>query len=235
MSKKKILVVDDEKNIRTMIRNCLDEKEYEIDIAVNGEEGFTKLNENDYDITLLDIKMPGITGLELLKKLRDNEIYVDVVMMTAYGTVERAVEAMKLGAIDFISKPFTPAEIRDIVETVIGRKQLEESNVESFKDTVEFAKSCILSQEYDKATEYLKKAVGMEVDSPEPHNLLGVLSEMNGDKMKAQNHYRAALALDPTYESASKNLSRVVIDGNNNKKIDLGGTRIKKTERNNGK
>jgi len=223
---KKVLIIDDEKNIRMTIKSCLDESTYQVDVAVNGEEGYTKLKNETYDLALLDIKMPGISGLELLKKMRDNQIKTDVVMMTAYGTIERAVEAMKLGAIDFMSKPFTPDEIRKVVETVIHRRTLVETKIESFVDVLEFAKACILSKDYAKAEQFLKKAISLNVDSADPHNLLGILSEFKGDVSLAQMHYRAALALDPTHEAANKNLERTAQFHYTNKSMDLGKTLV---------
>ena len=228
---KKVLIIDDEKNIRMTIKNCLDESAYQVDVAENGEEGYTKLKNDVYDLTLLDIKMPGISGLELLKKMRDNQIKTDVVMMTAYGTIERAVEAMKLGAIDFMSKPFTPDEIRKVVETVIHRRTLEESKVESFVDVLEFAKACILSKDYGKAEEFLKKAISLNVDSADPHNLLGILSEIKRNVSLAQMHYRAALALDPTHEAANKNLERTAQFNYTNSSMDFGKTLIEKDKK----
>lgn len=219
---KKVLIIDDEKNIRMTIKNCLDEEKYTVDVAVNGEEGFSMLKQGTYDLALLDIKMPGISGIDLLRKLRDNQIETDIVMMTAYGTVERAVEAMKLGAIDFLSKPFTPDEIRTVVETVTRRRTLKEDKVESFIDVLEFAKSCILTKDYKKAEIFLKKAIALNVDSAEPHNLLGVLCEIKHDISLAQMHYRAALALDPTHKAANKNLERTAQYHYTYKGIDLG-------------
>ncbi|MDK2918641.1 MAG: hypothetical protein PWQ37_1374 [Candidatus Petromonas sp.] len=205
---KKILIVDDEKNIRMTLRHCLKEQNYDIDIAINGDEALNKIQNQKFDLVLLDIKMPGLTGMQVLEKLRNRGNDVNIIMMTAYGTIEKAVEAMKLGAIDFISKPFTPDEIRNIVKDVLSRQELKEEKLENFKDIIEFAKKCILEKRYDRAEEFLKKAVSMDVDSPEPHNLLGVLSEFKKDVSNAQKHYRAALALDPTYEPANKNLER---------------------------
>lgn len=227
---KKVLIIDDEKNIRMTIKNCLDESSYQVDVAVNGEEGYNILKNEAYDLALLDIKMPGISGLELLKKMRDNQIKTDVVMMTAYGTIERAVEAMKLGAIDFMSKPFTPVEIRSVVETVINRRTLEETKVESFVDVLEFSKACILSKDYGKAEQFLKKAISLNVDSAEPHNLLGILAEIKRDISLAQIHYRAALALDPTHEAANKNLERTAQFHYTYKGMDLGKTLIKEDD-----
>ncbi|MBN2852833.1 MAG: response regulator [Clostridia bacterium] len=222
MTKKKILIVDDEKNIRMTINSCLDKEKYQVDIAINGEEGFEKLTSDMYDLVLLDIKMPGMSGLELLRKVRDYQIKTDVVMMTAYGTVENAVEAMKLGAIDFMSKPFTPNEIRNIVELVMSRHDLEESEVISFNEVLEFAKLCILSKDYQRAIDYLKKAVALDMNSPDPHNLLGVLAELKGDILSAQMHYRASLALDPTHKASKNNLERTAQYNHVHEEADLG-------------
>lgn len=228
---KNILIIDDEKNIRMTIRNSLDESLYKVDVAINGEEAFNMIQASQYDLLLMDIKMPGMSGLELLKKIRDKDIDVNVVMMSAYGTIERAVEAMKLGAIDFLSKPFAPDEIREVVKNVTMREDLSEENVESFIDVLEYAKACIIDKAYDKASKYLKKAIALDVDSPEPHNLLGVLCEIKRDVHLAQMHYRAALALDPTHEAANKNLERTAQYHYSSKGVELGST-LKKEEDN---
>ncbi|MEN1760681.1 response regulator [Anoxynatronum sibiricum] len=205
-----ILVVDDEKNIRMTLTQCLNEEEYTVDLAVNGEDALIQLSQADYDLVLLDIKMPGVDGMEVLKQIRTQGLQVNVIMMTAYGTVERAVEAMKLGAVDFISKPFTPAEIRKLVRSVLSRHVLKETALIQFEDYLEFAKKCLLEQDYAKAEEILKKSIPLNVEAPEPHNLLGVLAEYHRDLQRAQKHYRAALALDPTYRPADQNLERTV-------------------------
>ena len=205
-----ILVVDDEKNIRMTLTQCLNDEEYTVDLAVNGEDALIQLSQADYDLILLDIKMPGLDGMEVLKRIRDQGIQVSVIMMTAYGTVERAVEAMKLGAIDFISKPFTPSEIRKLVQSVLQRHVLKETELNHFEEYLEFAKKCLLEQHYEKAEEILIKSIALNVEAPEPHNLLGVLAEYYRDIPRAQKHYRAALALDPTYRPADQNLERTV-------------------------
>jgi len=182
-----------------------------------------KIQENQYDLVLLDIKMPGLTGMQVLQKVRETHNNIDVIMMTAYGTIEKAVEAMKLGAIDFISKPFTPDEIREIVSSVLDRRELKEDKIETFKEMIEFAKKCILLMEINKAEEFLQKSIAKDVNSPEPHNLLGVLAEYKNDINQAQKHYRAALALDPTYKPADKNLERTVQMRYTRAGISLGG------------
>ena len=119
---KKILIVDDERNIRTTLKMCLSGEGYEIDTAVNGEDGLEKAEKNKYDLIFLDIKMPGINGMEVLEELRNKENNSNIIIMTAYGTIEDAVKAMKLHAVDFVPKPFTPEEIRETTKKVFERK-----------------------------------------------------------------------------------------------------------------
>lgn len=207
---KRILIVDDEKNIRMTLKHCLREQKYDLDIAINGDEALSKIKSNEYDLVLLDIKMPGLSGMDVLKRLRESGNNTNIIMMTAYGTIERAVEAMKLNAIDFISKPFSPDEIRSIVKDVLSREDLVEEHLDNFKDFIQFSRKCILDKQYEKAKAYLKKAIVMGEESPEPYNLLGVLYEYEKDIDNAQKNYRIALAIDPTYKPADINLGRTV-------------------------
>ncbi|MBS4536481.1 response regulator [Clostridium sp. D2Q-14] len=220
---KKILIVDDEKNIRMTLKHSLQSEKYDIYMAVNGEEALEKIAKIKMDLVLLDIKMPGLTGMEVLRKIRNRGYKSDVIMMTAYGSVEKAVEAMKLGAIDFISKPFTHEEIRTIVKEVIERNNLGKEDLEDFNDILEYSKKCILKNQYEKARKYLKLAISKEMDLPDPHNLLGILDEYDGNIDMAQKHYRAALALDPSYEPASRNLNRTIQMSYTRQGADLGG------------
>jgi len=206
---KKILIVDDEKNIRTTISAYLFSLGYELDLAVNGQEALEKLKSSRYDLILLDIKMHIMNGIQVLQEMRRLEDKTNVIMMTAYGTIENAVESMKLGAVDFISKPFTLEDLKTVIDSVFSRERLTESNVAGFKEFIEFAKKCINKKEFDKAIEFLKKAMVEKLESPEPQNLLGVLFELKGDLSKAGKHYRAALELDPTYRPSQDNLERI--------------------------
>ncbi len=227
---KRLLIVDDEKNIRMTLRQCFSSEAYDLSEAVNGEEALNALEKENFDLVLLDIRMPGLTGLEVLNKMREKSIKTDVIIMTAYGSVEKAVEAMKLGAIDFIGKPFTPEEIREIVSEVLAREKLVESELEGYQDYLQFSKKSIMNQEYQKAFKYLKQAISLEVEKAEPYNLLGVIAEFNDEIERAQKHYRAALAYDPTYKPARSNLERSSSYTYSKSKnlIDMGDKKIKK-------
>src|SRR5207253_8039852 len=105
----KLLVVDDEAHIRQMMRLTLESSGYAVDEAASGEDALGRFGgDGTYDAVLLDQKMPGIDGLETLKQIRRRVSDACVIMVTAFGSIELAVDAMKLGATDFLSKPMTP-------------------------------------------------------------------------------------------------------------------------------
>ena len=102
-----ILVVDDDKNIARLIETTLKkEKAYDINCVSNGEAGLKYYRENLPDLVLLDIQMPGIDGIETLKRMKDYESRIPVVIMSAHGSIEKAVQSMRIGAHDYMEKPF---------------------------------------------------------------------------------------------------------------------------------
>lgn len=120
-----ILVVDDAADTREVIKDRLESLGYRVLTAANGSEGLEALERHNPQLVLLDVEMPGMNGLEVLKQIRRQEHDVTVVMITAYGTIERAVQAMKSGAYDFIPKPFEPDHIALIVAKALERETLK--------------------------------------------------------------------------------------------------------------
>jgi DNA-binding response OmpR family regulator/flavodoxin len=114
-----ILVVDDEVAVNNNIRKILQKKGYHVDQATNKEDALDKIGMGDYRLVLLDLKMPGVKGLELLKAIRENLPKAKVIIITGYATIETAVEAARMGAVDYLPKPFTPQEIRSATEDAI--------------------------------------------------------------------------------------------------------------------
>src|SRR6476620_7217598 len=100
-----ILIIDDEKAIRKTLGEILSYEGYKIDEASDGEEGLKKFKDKTYDVVLCDIKMPKIDGIEFLEKSRETNADVPIIMISGHGTIETAVEAVKKGAFDYISKP----------------------------------------------------------------------------------------------------------------------------------
>ena len=129
MGNPRILVVDDEPIVCESCKRILDEEGYEVDVAFSGQEAFEKMKRDTYDIVITDLKMPGIDGMEVLKTFRREYPETMVIMITGFSTVETAVEAMKLGAFDYIPKPFTPDEVSLVVKKAIERKSLLLENI----------------------------------------------------------------------------------------------------------
>jgi CheY-like chemotaxis protein len=208
MIHKPILIVDDEKNIRLTLSQVLETLGAEIDTAANGEEALTKLKGREFSLILLDIRMPGMDGMEILRRVREIRPDIRVIMITAYGTIESAVEAMKLGAVDFLQKPFDPEEIRELVYRVADRDKLGEHRRLDYASDIESAKKCIRDRHFDAAIEHVQRGISVDPGRPEAFNLLGALMEIEGDRIEAQKNYRAALSLDPSYQPAISNLHR---------------------------
>jgi DNA-binding NtrC family response regulator len=120
-----ILVVDDDPDIREVLTDRLESLNYRVLAAASGEESLELVEKQSPQMVLLDIEMPGMSGLEVLKEIRRRGIDVTVVMITAYGTIERAVQAMREGAYDFIPKPFEPEHIALTVRKALERESLK--------------------------------------------------------------------------------------------------------------
>ena len=128
MKKLSILVVEDGKSQREMLRDFLREEEYDVSEASNGDKALRQVAENYFDLLLLDYKMPGMDGMEVLEEVKHISPEIDVVMMTAYGTIETAVECMKAGAADYIIKPIELLELLILIERISERRTLIKEN-----------------------------------------------------------------------------------------------------------
>lgn len=126
----RILIVDDETIVRESLGSWFREEGYSVDVAASAREALEKLTIKDWDIFLLDIRMPGMDGLELQRKIKDSHPDSTIIIMTAYASVETAVEAMKQGAYDYIVKPFDPDDLEHLVRNAIERKHLVSENIQ---------------------------------------------------------------------------------------------------------
>ena len=124
MSKGKILVIDDEDIVRTSCSRTLSPEGYEVKLAKNGSEGLKMAREDKFDLVLTDLKMPDMDGIEVLRIIKEQWPETEVIIVTGYQTVDTAVKAIKLGAYDYIEKPFTPdALISAVTEALTGKKK----------------------------------------------------------------------------------------------------------------
>jgi DNA-binding NtrC family response regulator len=122
-------VVDDEQNIRRMLMRVLSPEGFIVKEAVNGLDALKRLEKENYSLILLDLKMPGLNGIETLKRIREFDLNLPVIMMSAYGSIPEAVEAMKLGALDYLTKPFDIEELKIIVKRAIKQYALKVENI----------------------------------------------------------------------------------------------------------
>ena len=125
----RILVVDDEMIVCESCQRILQEDSYEVECVSSGKEAIEKMKANPFDIVITDLKMPGVDGMEVLKSIREDYPDTVVIMITGFSTVETAVEAMKLGAFDYIPKPFTPDEVSIVVKKAIEKRSLLLENI----------------------------------------------------------------------------------------------------------
>jgi len=116
----KILVVDDERIVLESVRKILEEN-YDVDVTLSGKQGLEWVVQRDYDVVLTDIRMPEIGGMHVLRDIKRAKPMLPVIMITGYASVNSAVQAMKLGAADYIEKPFAPDDLSKAVERVIEK------------------------------------------------------------------------------------------------------------------
>ena len=125
----RILVIDDDKAILQACRSILEDAGYEVEVASDGREGLERLRQKLYDLALVDLKMPGMSGIEVLQEATAIHSELVTIIFTAYGTIESAVEATKKGAFNYITKPFTSKQLEAAVEKGLEHSRLLRDNV----------------------------------------------------------------------------------------------------------
>jgi DNA-binding response OmpR family regulator len=218
---RRILIVDDEPNVRLMFRTALGSSGdgAVIGEAEDGQEALEKIDKTSFDVILLDLRMPGIDGMETLRRLRARGNNTPVVVVTAHGEVPHAVEAMKLGAVDFLAKPLTPDTLRRVVVEVCERTRHINTPTnwrdngpvtvtQQFSLNLARAKAAFSRRDFDAAEVHLRLALALKADSPEALNLMGVLLETRDDREGAYQAYRDALKADANHEPARQNMTR---------------------------
>jgi len=139
----KILVIDDEKSILDLLSVVFEKEGYAVETSLSATRAVALMGNEDFDIIISDIKMPKMSGMELLRYVRKNRPDIPIVMITAYGTIKQAVEALKAGAMDYIVKPFDVEELKIIVAQGLEKKRLKEENLflkKELKERYDFEK-----------------------------------------------------------------------------------------------
>lgn len=119
-----VLVVDDDESFAYMLADAIKEKGHQVDLALGGEEGLDKFLKGAYDLVITDLVMPRLGGMELLKEIKKKDPRTVVLVITGFGTIDSATQAIKYGAYDFITKPFKLSEIEVVLERAIEKKYL---------------------------------------------------------------------------------------------------------------
>ncbi len=163
--KKRLLVIDDEENMRHFLKSLLEKEGYKVFLAENGRAGINILENEEISTTLCDIRMPEMDGIEFLKEISNRNIDTTVITMSAYGTIDLAIETMKLGAYDYISKPFKPDEIILTLTKAAERESLKNENVSLRKE---------VEQKYS-----FSSIIGK---SPEIINIFDIIKKISGFK-----------------------------------------------------
>jgi DNA-binding NtrC family response regulator len=141
MSKRKILIVDDEVSVRQSLQEWFLEDAFDVETAEDGAVALRKMDAGPYDIILLDLKMPGMDGITVQKRIRDVDKDACIIILTAYASVETAVEALKLGAFDYVTKPVDPDDLSNLVKNALRQRELSEENVRLKEKVSELAQA----------------------------------------------------------------------------------------------
>jgi DNA-binding NtrC family response regulator len=129
MNLRSVLIVDDDKNIRLTLAMAIEKLNFAVEMAASGEEALKKLAQESFSLLLLDMRLPGLDGLEILRRVVKTWPQIKVVVITAYGSADLAVEAMSLGAADFLAKPFNPDDVRRIVTRILHEEAIDQNNL----------------------------------------------------------------------------------------------------------
>jgi DNA-binding response OmpR family regulator len=203
-----------------MFQTALEAAGFAVVTEPGGEAALASQRRRRADLILLDLKMPGLDGMDVLRRLRDDGDETPVVIVTAHGSVPDAVRAMKLGAIDFVSKPLSPYTLRAVVSEVLDRQASRPEPVgpthpdepvtaaSQFAANLQRAKRALNGRAFDEAEVYLRQSIGLNPDSAEAHNLMGVLHELCNRHDASYREYKAALKADRRYEPAKHNMTR---------------------------
>jgi CheY-like chemotaxis protein len=209
VERKRILVVDDEKNIRFTVVHSLKSDDIQVDSASNGVEGVQMVGTCRYDLLLVDLRMPGMNGIEMLREIR--RICPDLppaVIITAYGIPQQLLEAAELGAIDYIRKPFSIQTIRAIVRDIFDRVSMPDDFApQTANDYLGLARRAIMTGKREESHSFLRKVLELEPSMTDAHILLGILALLKPDYNQARDCFRHVLHYDPTNKTASEYLA----------------------------
>src|SRR5436305_15292206 len=124
--RRKLLVVDDDPYLTTQLRKLLESDELSVETVSSAQEALTALSEADYSVLMTDLRMPGMGGMDLLREVASRRLLVTTIVTTAFGSIDRVVEAMRLGAYDFLTKPIDPTYLKLVMDRALKKRALQD-------------------------------------------------------------------------------------------------------------
>ncbi|HBT39387.1 MAG: Response regulator receiver protein [Thermotoga sp. 50_1627] len=196
-----ILVVDDERNVRNLIKKVLEENDHSVTTIATGEEALVELRRSKFDLLILDLRLPGMSGTELLKLMKQEGIVVPTLIVSAVTNAAPVVEALKQGAGDYLSKPFSAQDLVKKVEELLNREQL------SFERLARLVEEKLEQGRLATAEKLARELFSIRPDA-EAHFIYAMVMEKVGNKALAHKYLKAALALDPDHRKALKEIAK---------------------------
>jgi CheY-like chemotaxis protein len=196
--RERILIIDDEEHIRRMVRLTLEAAGYRVEEAGNGREGLTLYGDGtNWSAVVLDQRMPGMDGLETLAELKKQNADARVVMATAYASIELAVDAMKVGATDFVRKPMTPEVLRNAVAAVLAKSQTVAKESHPLIQTITMNGFTILDDEESPALDHSQRRFIVTTPAGQKHEVrveidveaVSYVERMIGRRLRAESSF----------------------------------------------
>lgn len=187
MDQKRALVIDDEQIVLDSVRKILTGENYEVDVTLSGREGIDRAVKIDYDIVLTDIRMPDIGGMRVLRDVKRAKPSLPIVMITGYASIQSSVQAMKMGASDYLEKPFTPDQLMKAVITALDAAASQEPEVQAVIHKEEILKAL---ERASSDNDFIADLLYHGSDALESYDLTGPekLAILTGDAAWIEHH-----------------------------------------------
>ena len=169
---KRVLVVDDTKNIRLLLTKCLEFEGFRVSVANDGRQALDMFEKESFDLAFFDIKMPFMSGTEVLRRIRERGIKIPVVIITAYASIKNAVECTQLGAVAYLQKPFTADKVRAVLSEIWTIPSEEKLNLDSEVD-IQLIEDMIAKGQTEESIKMLRKAIAIDQLNPQIYYLFG--------------------------------------------------------------
>jgi DNA-binding NtrC family response regulator len=204
----RILIVDDEPNVRLNYRLALELEGYEVIEANSGQEALRQLRISKFPVAVIDLRMPGLSGIDLIKASRTHGVQTKFLVVTAYGDNLTATRALQAGAVAVLGKPLRPQELATAVYDVLN-PVADQVTPESCEQYLAAARERILAKDYAAAQRELLRAVEANDEALEAYLLAAEISERIGDLDRSRKLYERCLLLEPSSPQAREGLRRV--------------------------